>query len=113
MLQLDQKPWRPALTMGNQLSETHENYTGKSSQSRDHPLVDQALQDHFTNGATKVCTCYFFSQACDHPDIPTSPHPISCCTIQRFACSGNDMKAAQWFFFSFCTSFLLIELKIY
>ena len=54
------KPWRRALTMGNQSSETHDRYKGKSDNIEallSHPesLVHGSLTDHFKEGPTKVC----------------------------------------------------------
>ena len=54
------KPWRRALTMGNQSSETHDRYKGKSDNigallSHPESLVHGSLTDHFKEGPTKVC----------------------------------------------------------
>lgn len=58
VMNLEMKPWRRALTMGNQSSETHDRYKGKSDNIEallSHPesLVHGSLTDHFKEGPTK------------------------------------------------------------
>ncbi len=56
--QIDQRPSRPALTMGNQFSETRDEYREQCLPTcindSNALLVQQSLQDHLTNGTTKV-----------------------------------------------------------
>ncbi len=57
LIQLDKKPCRLPLSMGNQTSEAHAKYSNKTIQpisTDDNSLVHQTLDDHFNNGVTKV-----------------------------------------------------------
>lgn len=65
LLQLGKGSWRRPLTMGNQVSETHDRYNNSAGVRQKYHFDDAAglglpqpfmLHDHHVEGPSKVCT---------------------------------------------------------